>query len=195
MLPKGRTRPGDTLIIPSANSLAASITELLAVIGAELAPRGIGLEILSGVGAGLHHPDRQETTDPTGRTGFGLFGLAAMAAHMEQATARELTREGSAAAAARGRKGGRPTALRAEALAVARERMTDGESITAIAKHLGVGRSTRSGAPVVEAVSLIMRHPSECLVIDETCAMSSEIGRWSASVGACRSSSVRGSGS
>ncbi|MER5427280.1 recombinase family protein [Streptosporangium roseum] len=131
-----RTRPGDSLVVSTPNSMAVSIKELLAIVNAELAPRGITLEILSGAGAGLHRPAGQETA------GYGLFLLAAMAAQMERATVRELTRQGSAAAAARGRKGGRPSALSAQTLALARERLADGESVTAIARDLKVGRST-----------------------------------------------------
>ncbi|MER7356513.1 helix-turn-helix domain-containing protein [Nonomuraea dietziae] len=50
--------------------------------------------------------------------------------------------DGLAAARAHGRAGGRPSALDADKLAAARARQERGESITAIAKHLGVGRST-----------------------------------------------------
>src|SRR5699024_12487326 len=54
----------------------------------------------------------------------------------------ERTMDGLAAAAAQGRTGGRPSAVDADTLAVARARRTRGESVTSIASHLGVGRST-----------------------------------------------------
>jgi DNA invertase Pin-like site-specific DNA recombinase len=57
-------------------------------------------------------------------------------------------------AAAQGRLGGRPVAVAVDAdtLAVALDRLRRGESVTKIADHLGVGRSTlyRSLAPHLE---------------------------------------------
>ncbi|GAA2667692.1 helix-turn-helix domain-containing protein [Nonomuraea recticatena] len=52
------------------------------------------------------------------------------------------TPDGLATAHAHGRTGGRPPALDAAKPAAARARQERGESITAIAKHLGVGRFT-----------------------------------------------------
>jgi DNA invertase Pin-like site-specific DNA recombinase len=68
--------------------------------------------------------------------------VAAMAAEMERDLIQERTLDGLAAAAAQGRRGGRPAAVDADTLAVARARKTRGESITAITAHLGTGRST-----------------------------------------------------
>jgi hypothetical protein len=70
-----------------------------------------------------------------------LFLVAAMAAEMERDLIRERTLDGLAAAA-QGRKGGRPVAIDDDTLAAARMRRTRGETIPAIAKALGVGRST-----------------------------------------------------
>ncbi|WP_255530258.1 helix-turn-helix domain-containing protein [Planomonospora sp. ID67723] len=50
--------------------------------------------------------------------------------------------DGLAAAAAQGRRGGRPPAIDADTLAAARARRARGETIPAIARALGVGRST-----------------------------------------------------
>ncbi|MER5326326.1 helix-turn-helix domain-containing protein [Streptosporangium roseum] len=86
--------------------------------------------------AGLHRADGQRMADKL------LFMVAAMAAEMEREMIRERTLDGLAAAAVQGRKGGRPPALDADTLAIARDRRNRGESITAVAKHLGVGRST-----------------------------------------------------
>ncbi|MGV9535280.1 helix-turn-helix domain-containing protein [Streptosporangium sandarakinum] len=47
-----------------------------------------------------------------------------------------------AAAATRGRKGGRPPAVTDDVLAAARARRARGQSVTTIAEALGVGRST-----------------------------------------------------
>ncbi|MEV6867638.1 helix-turn-helix domain-containing protein [Streptosporangium subroseum] len=71
-----------------------------------------------------------------------LFMVAATAAEMEREMIRERTPDGLATATAQGRKGGRPSAVTDDALAAARARLARGESVTAIAKHLGIGRST-----------------------------------------------------
>ena len=71
-----------------------------------------------------------------------LFMVAAMAAEMERELIQERTLDGLAAAAAQGRKGGRPAAVDDDTLAVALARRAKGESVTAIAKHLGIGRAT-----------------------------------------------------
>ena len=63
-----------------------------------------------------------------------------MAAEMERDLIRERTLDGLAAAHAQGRRGGRRCALDADTLAVAVTRHARGES--AIAQHLGIGRST-----------------------------------------------------
>ncbi|MBB3724475.1 recombinase family protein [Nonomuraea dietziae] len=131
-----RMHAGDTLVIYKPDRIARSMKELLVFLEDELAPRGINLEILSGICAGLHRPNGQTIADKM------LFMVAAMAAEMERDLISERTLDGLAAARAHGRTGGRPPALDADKLAAARARQARGESITAIAKHLGVGRST-----------------------------------------------------
>jgi DNA invertase Pin-like site-specific DNA recombinase len=71
-----------------------------------------------------------------------LFMVAAMAAEMERDLIRERTRDGLAAAQAQGRKGGRPPAVDHDTLAIAIARRARGESVTTIAAHLQIGRST-----------------------------------------------------
>jgi DNA invertase Pin-like site-specific DNA recombinase len=70
------------------------------------------------------------------------FMVAAMATEMERDLIRERTLAGLRAAEAQGRRGGRPPAVDEDVLAVARARQARGESVTAIARHLKVGRST-----------------------------------------------------
>jgi len=65
-----------------------------------------------------------------------------MAAEMERDLIRERTLDGLRAAEAQGRRGGRPAAVNDDVLAVARARQSRGESVTAIARHLKIGRST-----------------------------------------------------
>jgi DNA invertase Pin-like site-specific DNA recombinase len=71
-----------------------------------------------------------------------LFMVAAMAAEMERDLIRERTLDGLRAAQAKGRRGGRPATVNDDILAIARDRRGRGESVTAIARHLGIGRST-----------------------------------------------------
>jgi hypothetical protein len=61
---------------------------------------------------------------------------------MERDLIKERTLDGLAAAAAQGRTGGRPPVLDPNTLAVALARRGRGESVTAIAAHLKIGRST-----------------------------------------------------
>jgi len=116
----GTLKPGDTLVIYKPDRIARSMKELLVLLEDQLHAREINLHILTGICAGLQRP---------------------MAAEMERELIRERTLDGLAAAHAQGR-GGRPPALDPDTLAVALARRARGESVTAIAAHLGIGRST-----------------------------------------------------
>jgi len=129
-------RPGDTLVIYKPDRVAGSMKELLALLEDQLHARGINLHILTGIGAGLYRPDGNTIADKM------LFMVAAMAAEMERDLIRERTLDGLRAARAHGRRGGRPAAVDDDAQAIARARRERGESVTAIARHLGIGRST-----------------------------------------------------
>lgn len=131
-----RLQPGDTLVIYKPDRVARSMKELLVLLEDELHAREINLEILSGMCAGLHKPTGTTIADKV------LFLVAAMAAEMERDLIHERTLDGLAAAATQGRTGGRPPAVDTDTLAVARARRDRGESVTTIAKHLGIGRST-----------------------------------------------------
>ncbi|MEV4245198.1 recombinase family protein [Streptosporangium canum] len=52
-----RLQPGDTLVICKPDRVARSMKELLVFVEDELHARGIVLEILTGVCAGVHRPD------------------------------------------------------------------------------------------------------------------------------------------
>lgn len=129
-------KPGDTLVIYKPDRVARSMKELLVLLEDQLHAREINLHILTGICAGLHRPAGATIADKM------LFMVAAMAAEMERDLLRERTLDGLAAAHARGRRGGRPPALDPDTLAVALARRARGESVTAIAAHLGIGRST-----------------------------------------------------
>lgn len=129
-------KPGDTLVIYKPDRIARSMKELLVLLEDKLHAREVNLEILTGICAGVHKPNGQTIADKM------LFMVAAMAAEMERELIHERTMDGLAAAAAQGRSGGRPPALDDDTLAIARARRARGESVTAIAAHLKIGRST-----------------------------------------------------
>ncbi|MGN9843503.1 recombinase family protein [Nonomuraea sp. H19] len=129
-------KAGDTLVITKPDRVARSMKELLVFLEDELAPRGINLHILTGICAGIHRPNGQRIADKM------LFLVAAMAAEMERDLIQERTLEGLAAARAAGRTGGRPAAVTEDVLAAARARRARGQSVTQIARELGIGRST-----------------------------------------------------
>jgi DNA invertase Pin-like site-specific DNA recombinase len=127
---------GDTLVIYKPDRVARSMKELLVLLEDQLHARGINLHILTGICAGLHRPDGATIADKM------LFMVAAMAAEMERDLIRERTLDGLRAAEAQGRRGGRPAAVNDDVLAIARDRQSRGESVTGIARHLKIGRST-----------------------------------------------------
>jgi DNA invertase Pin-like site-specific DNA recombinase len=131
-----RLQAGDTLVIYKPDRIARSMKELLVLLEDHLHARGINLHILSGICAGLHRPDGATIADKM------LFMVAAMAAEMERDLIRERTLDGLRAAEAQGRRGGRPARVDEDVLAVVRARQARGESVPAIARHLGIGRST-----------------------------------------------------
>jgi len=132
----GTLQAGDTLVIYKPDRVAPSMKELLVLLEDELHARGVNLHILTGICAGLHRPDGNTTADNM------LFMVAAMAAEMERDLICERTMDGLRAARGQGRHGGRPAAVTDDILAVARARRRHGESVTAIARQLGIGRST-----------------------------------------------------
>jgi DNA invertase Pin-like site-specific DNA recombinase len=129
-------RAGDTLVIYKPDRVARSMKELLVLLEDQLHARGINLHILTGICAGIHRPDGTTIADKM------LFMVAAMAAEMERDLIRERTLDGLRAAQAQGRRGGRPAAVNDDILAIVRARRERGESVAAIARHLGIGRST-----------------------------------------------------
>ena len=131
----GQLQAGDTLVIYKPDRVARSMKELLVLLEDQLHARGINLHILTGICAGIHRPDGATIADKM------LFMVAAMAAEMERDLIRERTLDGLRAAEAQGRRGGRPAAVNDDVLAVARARQARGESVTAIARHLKIGRS------------------------------------------------------
>ncbi|MET8517654.1 recombinase family protein [Streptomyces sp. NPDC005077] len=121
---------GDTLVVPSLDRYGRSLQGLINMV-AELRERGIGF-------TSLH--ENLDTTTPGGRLVFHVF--AALAEFIRELIVQG-TREGLAAARARGRVGGRPTVATEEVIRAARDLLPDsGRSITSIAKLLNVSPGT-----------------------------------------------------
>ena len=131
----GMLQPRDTLVVYKPDQVARSMKELLVLLENQLHPRGINLHILTGICAGLHRPDGNTIADKM------LFMVAEMAAEMERDLIRERTLDGLRTAQDQSRSG-RPPAVSADILAIARARRERGESVTTIARHLSIGRST-----------------------------------------------------
>ncbi|MGF6883474.1 DNA invertase Pin-like site-specific DNA recombinase [Nocardia sp. GAS34] len=123
-------RPGDTLVVPALDRLGRSLQDLISIV-AGLRQRGIGFR-------SLH--EALDTTTPGGRLVFHVF--AALAEFIRELIV-DGTHEGLAAARARGQRLGRPPAMNAEQIRQARAMLTrPDESISSIARLLGVSRST-----------------------------------------------------
>ncbi|MFK0290029.1 recombinase family protein [Streptomyces sp. NPDC090442] len=120
------------LTVVEMKRLARSAAELM-TLSSTLQADGIQLELLSGPLQGVY--------DPNG-AGAIVFAVLAVSAEVEREGIREKTLEGLDAAARKGNVGGRPSVVDDDKLAVARARHAKGESITAIAKALGIGRAT-----------------------------------------------------
>jgi DNA invertase Pin-like site-specific DNA recombinase len=123
-------RAGDTLVVPSLDRLSRSLQDLITIV-AGLRRRGTGFR-------SLH--EALDTTTPGGRLVFHVF--AALAEFIRELIA-EGTREGLDAARARGQRLGRPPAMTGGQIRQARDLLTlPGNSISSIARLLGVSRST-----------------------------------------------------
>jgi DNA invertase Pin-like site-specific DNA recombinase len=141
-------QPGDTLVVPSLDRLSRSLQDLITTVG-DLRRRGVGF-------TSLH--ESLDTTTPGGRLVFHVF--AALAEFIRELIAAG-TREGLAAARARGRVGGRPTVITPQILTAARDMLPNPRhSITSIAALLGVSpalftttsrNSARSAGPAERA--------------------------------------------
>ncbi len=122
-------RAGDTLVVWRLDRLGRGLKHLIATVE-QLQDREIGFRSLS---------EQIDTTTPTGRLQLHIFGALA---EFEREVIRERTRLGLAAARARGRLGGRPTALTPEKLAAAHAMRAHKHTMAEIAKALGVSRAT-----------------------------------------------------
>ena len=122
-------REGDMLTVWKLDRLGRNTQHVLAVVD-ELTSRGIGFRSIT---EGLH------TDGPMGKA---MLTIMAAFAQLERDTMIERTRAGLAAAAANGRKGGRPRKVDAADAVKARSLRDKGIAATDIAKMLGVSRAT-----------------------------------------------------
>src|SRR3978361_1407871 len=121
-------REGDVLMVTKPDRLARSTAELLA-IEADLAKRKIGLVILSMGG------ERLDTRNPTSKL---MLTILAGVATWEREIMLERQREGIAKAKSEGKYKGRPASIDAGEIKL----LTGTMGPAAIAKHLGIARST-----------------------------------------------------
>jgi len=123
-------RSGDVLVVWSLSRLGRSVRHLIE-ISDELQRREIGLRSLT---------ENIDTTTPTGRF---LFLVLSAVQNLERDVLIERTRAGLAAAAARGRRGGRPPVLDADKLRAAKAMLASGTmTSTEVARQLGCAPST-----------------------------------------------------
>ena len=123
-------RADDTLVVWKLDRLARSTKQLIETVE-DLARRGIGFRCLT---------QDIDTTTAGGRLVFTIFSTIA---EFEREIIQERTRAGLDAARARGRRGGRPPALKARDLKEARALLADPEiTVEEVAARLKVSPST-----------------------------------------------------
>jgi DNA invertase Pin-like site-specific DNA recombinase len=119
---------GDTLVVWRLDRLGRSAQHLLSILE-QLRARGVAFRSVT---------EGMDTSTYMGRFVFTILGAVA---EMEREIIRERVNAGLAAARQRGRVGGRPPVITPERLRLAQRLRADGESIPAIARQLGVGRT------------------------------------------------------
>ena len=130
-------REGDTLRCYSADRLARSLTDLLALVD-DLAGRGVRVEFVK---EGMVF-DR-ESADPYARCLMQVMGAFA---ELERSLIRTRQSEGIALAKQRGAYKGRKAALSPGEVQVARQRHRDGVTLARLVRDFGVAKSTMQAA-------------------------------------------------
>lgn len=119
-------RPGDTLVVTRIDRLARSVADLEKIVG-RLQERGAHLRATT---------QPIDTSTPAGMAFLQMLGVFAQ---FETAIRRERQMEGIAKAKAKGVYKGRPATIDAPAI---KDALAAGESPAALAKRLGIARST-----------------------------------------------------
>ncbi len=126
----GQLRAGDTVVVYKMDRISRSVADMIS-IGKQVDE--IGADFLSLKDGGI------DTASPTGKF---FFHILAALAQLEADITSQRTKDGLAAARARGRKGGRRHQLTDEQVSAARLMKENGKTIVSIAQILGVSRST-----------------------------------------------------
>lgn len=126
-------RDGDELHIASIDRLARSLVDLKQLID-ELTEKGVTVI--------FHKENLRFSAGNDDSTANLMLGVLGSFAEFERAIIRERQAEGIALAKKAGKYTGRPKALNEKQVDEARRRAAAGESKTAIAKDLGIGRAT-----------------------------------------------------
>ena len=121
--------PGYVLAVYSIERLGRSVGDLIENVG-RLRDQGIRFKSLT------------EPFDTTDHGGELFFHIVAAFAQMQRPQISEKTRDGLAAAKARGRLGGRPTAMGTDQVELAGRMRAEGKSFNDIAALLNVGASS-----------------------------------------------------
>jgi DNA invertase Pin-like site-specific DNA recombinase len=122
-------RAGDCLVVWKLDRLGRSLAHLIHIV-TDLQARGVAFRSLT---------EQMDTTTPHGEFLFNVFGSLAQ---YERALTTERIMARLEAAKRRGKRGGRPHAIRDETLAAIREAMQNGTSKAAVCRTFGVKRST-----------------------------------------------------
>jgi DNA invertase Pin-like site-specific DNA recombinase len=122
-------RKGDTLVVWRLDRLGRSLPHLITTMTA-LEERGIGFKSLT---------ENIDTTTSGGKLIFHIFGALA---EFERNLIRERTQAGLTAARARGKWGGRPHALTARQLGIARDLYEKHHPIAEICRTLKISKAT-----------------------------------------------------
>ena len=122
-------KPGDTLVVWKLDRLGRSLLDLLNVVTG-LRERQVGFRSLT------------ENIDTTTIQGDLLFNIFGALAQFERALIVERVNAGLAAAARRGRRGGRPRAVEGEKLEQVIAALNNGASKAAVCRAFSLKRST-----------------------------------------------------
>lgn len=122
-------RDEDVLVVWRLDRLGRSLPHLIETIGA-LEARGVGFRSLT---------EAIDTTTSGGRLIFHVFGALGQ---FERDLIRDRTKAGLAAAAARGRKGGRKPVVSADKLQRAREHIANWLNVRETAARLKIGKTS-----------------------------------------------------
>lgn len=123
-------REGDSIVCWRLDRIGRSLRHLIEM-AEQLQQRGIALRSLT---------ESIDTSTPSGRFLFNILGALGQ---MEREIIVERTRAGLVAAAARGRRGGRPAALDESKIRAAKAMLVSGDmSATEVARQLGCAPST-----------------------------------------------------